>query len=43
MIYILDELLIKRGWTLPEAMKVNSEKLKSRKERGVLKGSGDNR
>lgn len=31
------------GFTLDEAAEVNIEKLKSRMERGVLGGSGDNR
>lgn len=31
------------GYTLQEVVDANVEKLSSRKERGVLKGSGDNR
>lgn len=31
------------GFTLQEVISANVEKLSSRKERGVLKGSGDNR
>jgi NTP pyrophosphatase (non-canonical NTP hydrolase) len=31
------------GYTLQEVIDLNVEKLSSRKERGVLKGSGDNR
>ena len=31
------------GWTLSEVAQANVDKLESRKERGVLGGSGDNR
>lgn len=31
------------GYTLEEGAKMNIEKLQSRKERGVISGSGDNR
>jgi len=31
------------GYTLQEIIKLNTEKLNSRKDRGTLKGSGDNR
>ena len=31
------------GYTLQDVVDANEQKLSSRKERGVLKGSGDNR
>jgi NTP pyrophosphatase (non-canonical NTP hydrolase) len=43
VLWYLSALAIELGFTLNEAAEKNIEKLYSRKERGVLGGSGDNR
>lgn len=43
VIWYITAFLEEIGSSLDEAIKVNMEKLKSRKDRGVLTGSGDNR
>lgn len=43
IVYIVDTKLQNKDSSIEEAMKINIEKLSSRKERGVIKGSGDNR
>jgi|SRR6185312_16347269 len=41
--WYLAMLAFELGYTLEEIIQINIEKLESRKARGVLKGSGDNR
>lgn len=43
ILWCLVAVLKDHGFTLEEAARKNIEKLSSRKERGVLDGSGDNR
>lgn len=43
VMWFVAELSTQLGYTLEEVMAMNIEKLTSRKERGVLGGSGDNR
>lgn len=42
-LWYLTSLADDLGFTLQDVVDANEEKLRSRKERGVLKGSGDNR
>lgn len=43
VLWYLNELCIMCETTLEDVARANVEKLESRKERGVLKGNGDNR
>lgn len=43
ILWHLSQICNEMGWTLEDLMNSNKEKLTSRKERGVLSGSGDNR
>jgi NTP pyrophosphatase (non-canonical NTP hydrolase) len=43
VLWYIASLCSELGFTMEEAAKANIEKLYSRKERGVIKGSGDNR
>ena len=43
VLYYVTVAAVEHGMDLPEIAEANREKLKSRKERGVISGSGDNR
>lgn len=43
VLWYLSEICNRLGYSLEEVAKRNIEKLNSRKERGVIQGSGDNR
>jgi len=42
-LWYIDRLAVHLGYSLEELMQMNMDKLNSRKERGVIKGDGDER